>query len=96
MTPLRPGNAGSNTARTTSRWSKTCLRSSRRRCAPGCRSAPIRIGGTKKLLKWLTRRNIAYPVAFTIDEQVQQAILAVPATAWTPAYDGGNCIAAAR
>jgi Transposase DDE domain group 1 len=46
-------------------------------------------GGTHGFLKWLAgpARRLAYSVAFTITDDVQDAIMAIPATAWTPAYD---------
>ncbi len=49
-------------------------------------------GGTHDFLAWLTApgRRLAYSVGFTITEEIQEAILAVPARAWTPAYDAGG------
>jgi hypothetical protein len=46
-------------------------------------------GGTHEFLNWLTRpgRRLAYSVGFTITEDMQEAILTVPARAWAPAYD---------
>ena len=46
-------------------------------------------GGTHEFLAWLTKpgRRLAYSVGFTITEDVQEAILKIPACAWTPAYD---------
>ena len=42
-------------------------------------------GGTLEFLNWLTRpsRRLAYSVGFTITEDVQEAILKIPACAWT-------------
>jgi len=49
-------------------------------------------GGTHEFLDWLTRpgRRLACSVGFTITEEVQAAILKVPARAWAPAYDAGG------
>jgi Transposase DDE domain group 1 len=46
-------------------------------------------GGTHEFLNWLTRpgRRLAYSARFTITEDIQDAILKIPACAWTPAYD---------
>jgi hypothetical protein len=46
-------------------------------------------GGTHEFLDWLTRpgRRLQYSVGFTITEDVQEAILKIPACVWTPAYD---------
>jgi hypothetical protein len=44
------------------------------------------VGGTHEFLNWLTRpgRRLAYSVGLTITEDVQEAILKIPARAWTP------------
>jgi hypothetical protein len=49
-------------------------------------------GGTHEFLNWLTRpgRRLAYSAGFTITEDIEQAILKIPARAWTPAYDAGG------
>ena len=40
---------------------------------------------------WRTRgRRLAYSVGFTITDEIQDAILNIPAQAWTPAYDAGR------
>ena len=46
-------------------------------------------GGTHDLLTWPTKpgRRLAYSVGFTITEDMQDAILQIPARAWTAAYD---------
>jgi len=46
-------------------------------------------GGTHEFLAWLAKpgRRLAYSAGFTITADIQDAILAVPARAWTPAYD---------
>jgi len=46
--------------------------------------------GTHEFLTWLTAPGcrLAYSAGFTITEDIQDAILKIPAGAWTPAYDG--------
>ena len=46
-------------------------------------------GGTQDFLAWLAKpgRRLAYSVGFTITEDVQEAILNLPARVWEPAYD---------
>jgi hypothetical protein len=86
---LRPGNAGSNTAADhieavrLAQAQLPCRR--RRRVLVRTDSG----GGTHEFLAWLTRpaRRLAYSVGMTITEDMQEAILKVPARAWTPAYD---------
>jgi hypothetical protein len=86
---LRPGNAGSNTASDHIEATRLALaqlpRQVRRRVLIRTDSG----GGTHDFLAWLTKpgRRLAYSAGFTITEDVQDAILAVPARAWTPAYD---------
>ena len=43
-----------------------------------------------EFLAWLARpgRRLQYTVGFTMTDEVQDAIMKVPARAWTPAYDG--------
>ena len=47
-------------------------------------------GGTHEFLRWLTARSVPlhYSIGMTITEDFQAAIGKVPASAWTPAYDG--------
>jgi hypothetical protein len=47
-------------------------------------------GGTHEFLGWLTAgsRRLHYSVGMTITEAIAAAIGKVPASAWTPAYDG--------
>ncbi|RGA00675.1 IS1380 family transposase [Microbispora triticiradicis] len=86
---LRPGNAGSNTAAdhiTATRLAMAQLPKQRRR------QVLIRTdsgGGTREFLSWLTRpgRRLSYSIGFALTEEAQTAILALPAHAWTPAYD---------
>jgi hypothetical protein len=86
---LRAGNAGSNTASEHIEAARLALaqlpRGLRRRVLIRTDSG----GGTHEFLDWLTRpgRHLAYSVGFTITEDLQEAILKVPAGAWTPAYD---------
>jgi hypothetical protein len=86
---LRPGNAGSNTAADHIEAVRLALA----QLPKGLRrQALIRAdsgGGTHEFLAWLTRpgRRLHYTVGFPMTDDVQAAILAVPATAWTPAYD---------
>jgi len=87
---LRAGNAGSNTAAdhiTATRLALAQLPAGvRRRVLIRCDSG----GGTHEFLDWLTRpgRRLQYSVGFTITDEAQQAIMKIPARAWTPAYDG--------
>jgi hypothetical protein len=87
---LRAGNAGSNTAADHIEATRLGLaqlpRHLRRRVLIRADSG----GGTHDYLAWLTKpgRRLAYSVGFTITEDVQGAILKIPAAAWTPAYDG--------
>jgi hypothetical protein len=83
---LRPGNAGSNTAADHIEITRLALAQ-----LPGHlrRKALIRAdsgGGTHEFLAWLAKpgRRLAYSAGFTITGEVQDAILKVPATAWTP------------
>ena len=86
---LRPGNAGSNTAADHIEATRLALAQLpawlRRRVLIRADSG----GGTQEFLAWLARpgRRLAYSAGFTITEEVQDAILKVPAAAWTPAYD---------
>jgi hypothetical protein len=86
---LRPGNAGSNTAEDHITATKLALaqlpQQARKRVLVRTDSA----GGTHEFLNWLTapRRRLAYSVGFTITADVAEAIMKVPARAWTPAYD---------
>jgi Transposase DDE domain group 1 len=86
---LRPGNAGSNTAADHIEAARLALAqlpaAARRRVLIRADSG----GGTHEFLAWLARpgRRLAYSVGLTITEDIQDAILKVPARAWTPAYD---------
>ncbi len=86
---LRPGNAGSNTAADHIEATRLALAQ-----FPKHRRRQVLIrtdsgGGTREFLTWLTKpgRQLAYSIGFTLTEEVQTAILALPEQAWTPAYD---------
>ncbi|SNT64581.1 Transposase DDE domain group 1 [Streptosporangium subroseum] len=86
---LRPGNAGSNTA--TDHINATVLALAQ---LPRTRRRQILIrtdsgGGTHEFLTWLTRpgRWLKYSIGFTITDDIGAAIVRLPASAWTPAYD---------
>jgi hypothetical protein len=87
---LRAGNAGSNTAADHIETTKLALaqlpRHQRRKVLIRTDSG----GGTHEFLAWLTARSrrLHYSIGMTITEDMQAAILNVPAEAWTPAYDG--------
>jgi hypothetical protein len=86
---LRAGNAGSNTAADHIEATRLALAQLPRRLR---RRVLIRTdsgGGTHDYLAWLARpgRRLPYSVGFTITGDIQDAILKVPARAWTPAYD---------
>jgi hypothetical protein len=86
---LRPGNAGSDTAADHIEATRLGLAQLparlRRRALIRADSA----GGTHEFLAWLARpgRRLPYSVGFTITDDIQDAILKIPARAWTPAYD---------
>jgi hypothetical protein len=87
---LRPGNAGSNTAADHIETTRLALAQLPRHLR---RKVLIRAdsgGGTHEFLNWLTApsRRLRYSVGMTVTEDMQAAILKVPADAWTPAYDG--------
>jgi hypothetical protein len=86
---LRAGNAGSNTAADHIGAARLGLAQLPRRLR---RRVLIRAdsgGGTQDFLAWVTApgRRLDYSVGFTITDDVQAAILAIPAAAWAPAYD---------
>jgi DDE family transposase len=87
---LRAGNAGSNTAADHIETTRLALaqlpRHLRRKVLVRTDSG----GGTHEFLKWLTAksRRLHYSLGMTITEDVQAAIMTVPADGWTPAYDG--------
>jgi hypothetical protein len=87
---LRAGGAGSNTAADHIEASRLALAQLPRHLR---RKVLIRAdsgGGTHGFLEWLTAksRRLHYSVGMTITEDMQDAVLQVPADSWTPAYDG--------
>jgi len=86
---LRPGNAGSNTASEHIEATGLALAQLPRRLRRRVLVRSDSGGGTHGFLKWLATpgRRLAYSVGFTITEDIQDAILGIPARAWTPAYD---------
>jgi DDE family transposase len=91
---LRPGNAGSNTAADHIEATKLALvqlpADLRRKVLIRADSG----GGTHDFLSWLTRpgQRLAYSAGFTINEETQDAILKIPARAWTAAYDADGLV----
>ncbi|WP_431966842.1 IS1380 family transposase [Actinacidiphila sp. bgisy160] len=91
---LRPGRAGSNTAADHIETTRLALAQLPKKFRRGRRTL-IRTdsaGGTHKFLDWLTARGrwLSYSVGMTITEQIHQAVLQVPASAWTPAVEPGG------
>jgi hypothetical protein len=91
---LRPGRAGSNTAADHIETTRLALAQLPGKFRRGRRTL-IRTdsaGGTHKFLDWLTARGrwLSYSVGMTITEQIHQAVLKVPASAWTPAVEPGG------
>jgi hypothetical protein len=91
---LRPGSAGSNTAADHIDAVRLALaqlpKGLRRRVLIRADSG----GGTHEFLAWLSRpgRGLHYTVGFPMTDDVQAAILALPKTAWTPAYDSDRMV----
>lgn len=88
---LRPGNAGSNTAADHNTATRLALAQLPKRYRRG-RSTLIRTdsaGGTHEFAAWLAQRGrwLSYSVGMTISEQIHQAVLKIPASAWTPAVE---------
>ena len=87
---LRAGSAGSNTVADHIEAAQLALAQLPR---PLRRKVLVRAdsgGGTHGFLDWLTAksRRLHYSVGMTITEDMQDAILKVPADSWTSAYDG--------
>ncbi|WP_055626842.1 IS1380 family transposase [Streptomyces hirsutus] len=92
---LRPGNAGSNTAADHITAARLALAQLPKQYRRG-RQTLIRTdsgGGTHAFVAWLAQRGrwLSYSVGMTITDAIHQAVLKVPASAWTPAVepDGG-------
>lgn len=93
---LRPGNAGSNTAADHIEAARLALARLPKKYRRGRRTL-IRTdsgGGTHDFAAWPAQRGrwLSYSVGMTITEQIHQAVLKVPATAWTPAIEPGGQI----
>ncbi|WP_405016040.1 IS1380 family transposase [Kitasatospora sp. NBC_00070] len=91
---LRPGNAGSNTAADHIEAARTALAQLPKKYRRGRRTL-IRTdsaGGTHDFLNWLTTRGrwLSYSVGMTITGGIHQAVLKIPASAWTPAVEPGG------
>ncbi|MFB0631123.1 IS1380 family transposase [Streptomyces sp. AB3(2024)] len=91
---LRPGNAGSNTASDHISATQLALSQMPKRYRRG-RSTLIRTdsaGGTHEFVAWLAKRGrwLSYSVGMTITDTIHQAVLKVPASAWTPAIEPGG------
>jgi DDE family transposase len=86
---LRPGNAGSNTAADHLEATRLALAQLPRHQRQQVLVRADSGGGTHEFLDWLTRpgHRLAYSVGFTMTGDICDAILKVPARAWTPAYD---------
>jgi hypothetical protein len=89
---LRPGNAGSSTAADHIEATRLALAQLPRRLRRRVLVRTDSAGGTHEFLTWLTApgRRLQYSTGFTITPDIEDAILKVPAAAWTPAYDGGG------
>ena len=87
---LRAGNAGSNTAADHIEAARLAVAQLpaqlRRKVLVRADSG----GGTHEFLTWLTAksRRLHYSVGMTVTEAIAEAIGKVPASAWTPAYNG--------
>ncbi|WP_331732232.1 IS1380 family transposase (plasmid) [Streptomyces avidinii] len=91
---LRPGNAGSNTASDHINVAGLALAQLPKRYRRG-RQTLIRTdsgGGTHEFVAWLAKRGrwLSYSVGMTITDQIHQAVLKVPAPAWTAAVEPGG------
>jgi hypothetical protein len=93
---LRPGNAGSNTAADHIEAARLALAQLPKKFRRG-RQTLIRTdsgGGTHEFVDWLSARGrwLSYSVGMTITDAIHQAVLKVPASAWTPAVEPGGDI----
>lgn len=88
---LRAGNAGSNTAADHITATQLALAQLPKRYRRGRRTL-VRTdsgGGTHEFVNWLAARGrwLSYSVGMTITDAIHQAVLKVPASAWTPAVE---------
>lgn len=93
---LRPGNAGSNTAADHITTTRLALAQLPKRFRRGRRTL-IRAdaaGGTREFVAWLAARGrwLSYSAGITITDKIHQAVLKVPASAWTPAVEPGGAV----
>lgn len=93
---LRPGNAGSNTAADHIEATQLALAQLPQKYRRGRRTL-IRCdsgGGTHEFVNWLSARGrwLSYSVGMTITDAIHQAVLKIPATAWTVAVEPGGGI----
>ncbi|MBO0913688.1 IS1380 family transposase, partial [Streptomyces laculatispora] len=93
---LRPGNAGSNTAADHISTAQLALAQLPKPYRRG-RQTLIRTdsgGGTHEFVAWLAQRGrwLSYSVGMTITDAIHQAVLRVPAPAWTVAIEPGGQI----
>jgi Transposase DDE domain group 1 len=91
---LRPGNAGSNTAADHITTAQIALAQLPKHYRRG-RQTLIRTdsgGGTHEFVAWLAQRGrwLSYSVGMTITDAIHQAVLTVPASAWTAAVEPGG------
>jgi hypothetical protein len=86
---LRPGNAGSNTAADHIEAARLSLAQLPRHLRRKVLFRADSGGGTHEFLTWLTARSrrLHYSIGMTITEDMQAAIVKVPAQGWTAAYD---------
>ena len=87
---LRAGNAGSNTAADHIEAARLALAQLPARVRGRVLVRADSGGGTHEFLQWLTARSrpLHYSVGMTVTEDIRDAIGKVPASSWTPAYDG--------
>lgn len=91
---LRPGNAGSNTAADHVTVFEQALAQIPEpytaRDDDGRRPVLVRVdgaGATHRFAQHLADAGVEYSLGFTLGIEYQEALLAVPKTAWTPAYN---------
>jgi hypothetical protein len=51
-------------------------------------------GGTHAFLNWLVSQRLSYSIGFTLPDTFAQTLAQIPATGWSPAYDGDGQIRA--
>ncbi|PRX44789.1 DDE family transposase [Nonomuraea fuscirosea] len=86
---LRPGNAGSNSAADRIEATRLALAQLRKHRRGQVLIRTDSGTGTHEFLPWLTKpgRRLSYSIGFTLTEEIRQAVLRLPKTAWRPAYD---------